>query len=52
MIKVGFSFKSQETEKKVELFFHGTEDSINLRCESLITVDFKYKESPVLRSWM
>ena len=42
MIKVGFSFKSQGTEK-FELFSHGTNDSINLTYESLITVDFKFQ---------
>ena len=31
--------------KQIELFPQGTDDSMNLRCESLmITVDYKYKE--------
>ena len=51
MIKVGFTFKSQGTEN-IELFSNGINDSINLRYESLITVDLKYKEIPVLLSWM
>ena len=42
MIEVAFSFKSQETEK-IELFSQGTDESINLRYESLITIDYKYK---------
>ena len=43
MIKVAFIFKSKGT-KKIELFSQGTDGSINLRYESLITVDYKYKE--------
>ena len=46
MIKVVFSFKSQENEK-IWPFYLGTDDSINPRNESLITVDYKYKEIPV-----
>ena len=38
MIKIAFSFKSQGTEK-IELFSQGTDGSINLRFEGLITVD-------------
>ena len=43
MIKVAFSFKSQGTEK-IQLSSQGADGSINLRYESLITVDYKYKE--------
>ena len=43
MIKVTFSFKSQGTEK-IKFFFQGSDGSINLRYESLITVDYKYTE--------
>ena len=43
MIKAAFSFKSQGTEK-IELFSQGTDGSFNLRYESVITVDYKYKE--------
>ena len=34
MIVVGFSLKSQGTDK-IKLFSHGTDDSINLKYESL-----------------
>ena len=44
MIKVAFSFKSQLTEKIAGAFSQGTNGSINLRYESLSTVDYKYKE--------
>ena len=44
MIKVAFSFKSQGTEK-IELFSEGTDGSIDLKYESLISADYKYKES-------
>ena len=44
MIKDALIFKSQMTEKKIQLFSQRTEGSINLRYESLITVDYKYKE--------
>ena len=43
MIKVAFNFKFQGAEI-VKLFSQGTDDSINLRYESLITVDYKYEE--------
>ena len=46
MIKVAFSFKSQEAEE-IELFSLGTDRDRRLyksRYESLITVDYKYKE--------
>ena len=46
-VKVAFGFKSQETEE-IELFFQGTNDSINLRYERLITIGYKCKEIPVL----
>ena len=39
MIKIAFSFRFQGTDK-IELFSQGTDDSINLRYESLITVDY------------
>ena len=52
MIKVAFILlQSQETEK-IELLSQGTDDFINLRYESLITVHYKYEEIPVLLSWM
>ena len=51
MIKVAFSFNSHGTEK-IKLFSQGMDDFINLRYESLISVDYKYKEIPVLFSWM
>ena len=38
-----FNFKSQGTEK-IQLFSQGTDGSINLRYESLFTVDDKYEE--------
>ena len=43
MIKVAFSFKSKGT-KKFELFSERTADSANLRYESKITIDYKYKK--------
>ena len=46
MTKVTFSFKSQGTEK-IELS-HNRLMSINLRYESLIIIDYGYKEIPVL----
>ena len=45
MTKVTFSFRSQGTEK-IELFSQLM--SINLRYESLIIIDYEYKEIPVL----
>ena len=51
MAKVAFSFKSQGTEK-IELFFQGTDASINPGYKTLITVDCKYKEILLLPSWM
>ena len=42
-MKAAFSFKSQGTEN-IELFPQGTDDSINLRYESLITGDYKYEK--------
>ena len=50
-VKVAFGFKSQGTEE-IEFFSQGTDDSINLRYESLITSGYKCKEIPVLLSWM
>ena len=47
MTKAAFSFRSQGTEK-VENFSQGTDHSVNLRYGSLINVDYKYKETPVL----
>ena len=35
---------------KIKLFAHETDSSINLNYESLITVDYKYKE--ILLFWM
>ena len=49
--KAAFSFKSKGTEK-IQLFSQETDDPINLKYESLITVDYKYNEFPVLHSWM
>ena len=46
MTKVAFSFKSQGTEKLS--FSHNRLMSINLKYESLIIVDYGYKEIPVL----
>ena len=46
-----FGFKSQGT-KKIERFSQGTDDSIYLRYEGLITVNYKCKEFPVLLSQM
>ena len=47
------SFKSQGTEK-IELFLQEADDSINLRYQSLITVDYKkdYKETPSMFPWV
>ena len=42
MNKVAVSFKSQGTEK-IELYSQGTDDSISLRYENVITFDYKYK---------
>ena len=41
MVKFALSFKSQGIEN-IELFSQGTEDSQNLKCESLIFIDPKY----------
>ena len=43
MSKIAFNFKSQR-DKNVKLLSQGTDGSMNLRYESLITVGFKYKE--------
>ena len=51
MIKVAFRFKSQGTEK-VGLCSQGTDDSINVRYESLITLNHKYEEIAVLLAGM
>ena len=51
MTKISFSFKF-EGLKKIEPFSQGTDGSINLRYESLTTVDYKHKEIPILLSLM
>ena len=51
MIKLAFNFKSQGT-KITKLFSHGTEDSINMRYEILVSFDYKCKELSVLLSWI
>ena len=45
--KAAFNFKSKGTEK-IWYFSQETDDRINLKYESLITVDYKHKEFPVL----
>ena len=51
MTKVAFSFKSQRSEN-IELFSQGTDDSVNLRYESLIIFNYKSKKLYLLISWM
>ena len=46
MTKVAFRFKSQRTKKSS--FSHNSPTTINLRYESLIIVDRRCKEIPVL----
>ena len=41
MIRICLNFKSQRT-KKIEVFSQGTDDSKNLRCETLYGGDYKY----------
>ena len=50
MTKAALSFKSRGTEK-FKLFFRETDDSINLRYETLFKFDYKCKIL-VLLSWM
>ena len=47
VFKVAFGFKFQWIAK-IEVFSQGTDDSINLRYKSLIIIDYKYKEIPLL----
>ena len=51
MTKGAFTFKSQETEK-IKLVSQETDNSINLRYDNPITVDYKFTDIPVLLSWM
>ena len=51
MIKVTLIFKSEGAEKN-RVLSQGTGNSINLRYESLINVDYNCKEIPALLSWM
>ena len=44
--QIAFSFKLQGIGK-IELFSQGTHSSINLRYESLITVEYQCKEIPL-----
>ena len=41
MIRVCLNVKSQQT-KKIEVFSQGTDDSNNLRCETLYIGDYEY----------
>ena len=41
MIRICLSIKSQRT-KKIEVFSQGTDDSRNLRCETLYFGDYEY----------
>ena len=41
MIRICLNVKSEET-KKIEVFSRGTDDSKNLRCETLYIGDYEY----------
>ena len=41
MIRICFNVRSQRT-KKIEIFSQGTDDSKNLRCETLYIGDYEY----------
>ena len=51
MTKFTSRFKSEGTEK-IYLLSYATVNSINMRQESLVSVDYKFKEILVLLSYM